>query len=110
MDYQFAIDPSLGISTEDFVITWNSNIETYQHSKAMIQETTPKTLEAGLATVVVSFVAGSIASGLIYDLAKGATLKLFTQKNISKEVTVEKHNGPDGSEIIVIKEVINKNT
>jgi hypothetical protein len=101
MDYQIILPPDLGLSPNDFVVTWNETPECRDVAQARLAESTSAQYDPTLLTGAVA-VLGSVALGLatnaLYDLIK----QVLVKQGIRKRTEIRQLDQPDGSYLLVV--------
>ncbi|MFQ5814822.1 MAG: hypothetical protein ACE5I2_16715 [Anaerolineae bacterium] len=102
MEYQIALPPELGLSSEEFVAGWNDDQDCLAIAEAGLAEPTTKQYDPTLATAalaVLGSVALNVASNAIYDLIK----HVLAKKGVRRDVEIMQLDQPDGSRLLVVK-------
>jgi hypothetical protein len=99
MNFQIALSPDLGISSEDFVSTWNESPECRAVADARVEAGTQRSFELLTAGALLIGLVTGIATNALYDLIKNALVK----KGVREQIECAQIEQPDGSRIIVVK-------
>lgn len=102
MDYQVALDPSLGIDPQEFAQAWNETPACRQAAQVELVNSTRAAFDPSLLTPVLTVAADlmvGIAGAALYDLIKMALVK----RGVQQATQVEQHTLPDGTQVLVVR-------
>ncbi len=100
MDYHIALSPDLGISTADFVTTWNELAEAHTIGEARVATAKGEQFDLTLLATILISVGTGAASNIISDLI----MKVFEKRGVPghKHTHIEQVKKPDGSKTFVV--------
>jgi hypothetical protein len=105
MQYQLILSPTLGISPDTFVSTWNNETDKHAiaHAELLPSADTRRSFNDPLVEIVL-FVVTNVGLGLgtnaIYDLIKNA----LSRHGHNKRTKITKLDQPDGTHLLIIEE------
>lgn len=103
MEYQLVFSPRLGLAANDFVTSWNEDVQTKEVAEAHAMPHSERayndpTVEAIL--FVVTTVGLGLGTNALYDLIKEAVVK----KGPKKHVKITQLDQPDGTHLLIFDE------
>jgi hypothetical protein len=101
MDIRVTLDPALGLSAFDFIITWNALAECRQVAMARTTAATPVMFNPDLAmgsTLVLTGVGNDVATEALYNLVRRALGRRDIRQALLGETSL-----PDGGRGILVK-------
>jgi hypothetical protein len=101
MEYQVALSPELGLSSEDFVRAWNETAACRAVADASV--TSPRSAQfdpslLGVTLTIASSLALGAAGNALYDLIR----ELLMGRGVRRQTEIVQIEQPDGSRLLVV--------
>jgi hypothetical protein len=101
MEYQIALDPSLGVRGEEFIAAWNDNPKARQVATAQLHHTLGPNQYDPLTAIAIPILVGVIA-GVTADFISDLIKRTLTRRGVHQPITIEVTRQPDGSDTVVV--------
>ena len=105
--YAIAIDPNLGLSPAALAAAWNTNPTMAANGVISVNPLPSKGFDlASVGLDIVTNLAVGLLTNYLYDLIKGT----FAERPQSQAFTVQQHEQPDGTKLIVVADEAKRRT